>query len=84
MYSHGNHTECKINLNVHHFHHFQVKHLQHISGVRPSAYWLSTLTLDSLHCAIIISIVVALFAAFQLDDYSGENLAAIAVLFVRD
>ena len=60
----------------------QVKHLQHISGVRSSTYWMSNLTLDALHCAIIIPIIVALFAAFQLEDFSGENLAAVGVLLV--
>lgn len=60
-----------------------MKHLQHVSGVRPSAYWLSTLTIDALHCAIVITIVVILFAAFQLEEFSGEGLAAVTVVMVK-
>ena len=59
-----------------------MKHLQHVSGVHPSAYWLSTLTVDALHCAIVITIVVILFAAFQLEEFSGEGLAAVTVVLV--
>lgn len=61
----------------------QVKHLQHISGVRSSTYWSSILTVDALFCVVLIPVAVALFAAFQLDEYSGENLAAVAALLVR-
>ena len=60
-----------------------MKHLQHVSGVRPSAYWLSTLTIDALHCAIVITIVVILFAAFQLEEFSGEGLGAVTVVMVK-
>jgi ATP-binding cassette subfamily A (ABC1) protein 3 len=60
----------------------QVKHLQHISGVWSSTYWTSILTLDALLCAVVIPVVVAFFAAFQLEEFAGENLAAVAVLLV--
>ena len=60
----------------------QAKHLQFVSGVHTTSYWLANLTWDLLNGAVPIIISFILFAAFQVEAYSGEGLAAVLLLFV--
>ena len=60
----------------------QAKHLQFVSGVHTTSYWLANLTWDLLSCIVPIIISLILFAAFQVEAYSGEGLAAVLLLFV--
>ena len=63
-------------------HHPQVKHLQFVSGVSASSYWLSTFIFDLLNALIPIILTFVLFAVFQIEGYTGENLAALLLLLV--
>ncbi len=60
----------------------QAKHLQFVSGVFPSSYWLATFAWDLLNALVPVIVSVILFAAFQVDAFTGEGLAAIFVLLV--
>ena len=62
--------------------HHQVKHLQFVSGVSASSYWLSTFIFDLLNALIPIILTFVLFAVFQIEGYTGENLAALLLLLV--
>ena len=59
----------------------QAKHIQYVSGVRTSTYWLSTFAWDMLNALGPIVISIVLFAAFQIQAYSTvDALAAIFLL----
>ena len=60
----------------------QAKHIQFVSGVQASSYWLSTFAFDLLNALIPSILTFILFAAFNLEGYRGENLAAIFLLLV--
>ena len=61
------------------------KHLQFVSGVHTTTYWLANFLWDSLLSLAAIALSVAIIAAFQINAFSsGENLASIAVLLVRE
>ena len=61
---------------------FQAKHLQFVSGVFPSSYWLATFAWDLLNALIPVLVSLIIFAAFQVEAFSGEGLAAIFILLV--
>lgn len=60
----------------------QAKHLQFVSGVQASSYWLATFAWDLVNAFIPAILTVILFAAFQIDGYKGENIGAIFLLVV--
>ncbi len=60
----------------------QAKHLQFVSGVFPSSYWLATFAWDLLNAFVPVLASVILFAVFQVEAFTGEGLAAIFVLLV--
>ena len=61
----------------------QAKHLQFVSGVHSSSYWLATFAWDLLNALVPIVISVIIFAAFRVDAFSSpEALVAIFVLLV--
>lgn len=61
----------------------QAKHLQFVSGLHTTSYWLANLVWDLLNAVPPLLISIALFAAFQVDAYSsGEGLAAVSLLLV--
>ncbi|XP_062570055.1 phospholipid-transporting ATPase ABCA3-like [Saccostrea cucullata] len=49
------------------------KHLQKVSGVSSSAYWMSNLVWDLLNYQIPILLIMVCFAAFQTQAYTGDN-----------
>jgi len=53
-----------------------------VSGVHTTSYWLANLAWDLLNGAVPIVISLILFAAFQVEAYSGEGLAAVLLLFI--
>ena len=61
----------------------QAKHLQFVSGVQASSYWLATFAWDLVNALIPAILTVTLFAAFQIDGYKGENIGAIFLLVVH-
>ena len=63
----------------------QVKHLQFLSGIHSSSYWLASYAWDLLNTLIPIVLIVIIFAAFQVDTYrSSQVLGAIFILLVTE
>ena len=62
--------------------HFQAKHLQFVSGVNATSYWLATFAWDMVNSLPLIILIIIAFAAFNENGFRGENLAAIFLLLV--
>ena len=60
----------------------QAKHLQFVSGVSVGSFWLANLTWDLLSTSLPVLGSVVLFAAFQVDGYTGDGLAGVFFLLV--
>lgn len=60
----------------------QAKHLQFVSGVNASSYWLATFAWDLINAFLPSIIVIILFAAFHIDGYKNENIGAVFLLIV--
>ena len=61
----------------------QAKHLQFVSGVHSSSYWMATFTWDLLNALVPIILSIVIFAAFRVDAFSeSESLLAIFLLLV--
>lgn len=62
----------------------KAKHLQFVSGVHATTFWLANFIWDNLIIFVVISLSTVVIAAFQIDAFSvGEPLAAVVVLMVR-
>ena len=62
----------------------QAKHLQFVSGVHSSSYWMAIFTWDLLNALVPIILSIVIFATFQVDAFSEpESLLAIFLLLVR-
>lgn len=60
------------------------KHLQFVSGVHSTTFWLANFLWDALVILAAVAITIVIIAAFQISAFSaGENLASIVVLLVR-
>ena len=62
----------------------QAKHLQFVSGVYVTSYWLATFAWDMLNAMVPVILTFILFAAFQVDGYKDEGLGAILLILVID
>ncbi len=60
----------------------QAKHLQFVSGVHSTSYWTATFAWDLINALLPVIISFILFAAFQIEAYEGDGLAAIFLLLV--
>ena len=60
----------------------QAKHLQYVSGVSVSSYWLSAYAWDLINSSIPIILTVIIFAIFNVEAYSGTGLAAVFIILV--
>ena len=60
----------------------QSKHLQFVSGVRATTYWLSNFVWDLFTALFPVIITFILFACFQVEGYQDEGLAAVFVILV--
>uniref|UniRef100_A0A4W3GLK7 ABC-2 type transporter transmembrane domain-containing protein n=1 Tax=Callorhinchus milii TaxID=7868 RepID=A0A4W3GLK7_CALMI len=59
----------------------QAKHLQFVSGVKPSVYWLANFAWDMCNYSIPATLVVSIFICFQQKSYvSASNLPALVLL----
>jgi ATP-binding cassette subfamily A (ABC1) protein 3 len=58
----------------------KAKHLQFVSGVDVTSYWLATFAWDLINALVPILISFLLFAAFQIDGFKDEALGAILLL----
>ena len=67
----------------HFCHTSQAKHLQFVSGVHSSSYWLATFAWDMLNALVPIVLSIIIFAAFRVDAFSSPvALGAIFLLLV--
>ena len=62
----------------------QAKHLQVVSGVSPSSYWLATFAWDLLNCLPVTVLIVVVFLAFNDEGYREDRIGAVFLLVVRD
>ena len=60
----------------------QAKHLQFVSGVSPTSYWLSAFAWDMINAMVPVILTIILFACFQLEAYSGPALGAVFIVLV--
>ena len=60
----------------------QAKHIQFVSGVHVTSFWMSAYLWDLINSSVPIIAGVILFAAFPNDSYR-ENIGAVFLLFVR-
>ena len=59
------------------------KHLQFVSGVHSSTYWLANYLFDNLIILIVIALSTIVVAVFQISSFSaGEPLGAVVLLMV--
>ena len=63
-------------------HPFQAKHIQFVSGVHSTSYWLASLAWDLLNAAVPVIISFLLIAAFNIPEFRGTTLAAVLLLLV--
>lgn len=62
----------------------QAKHLQFVSGVNVTSFWISTFAWDLLSALVPVILSVILFAAFRVDGYTGDGLLGVFLLLVLD
>ncbi|GAB1288076.1 Retinal-specific phospholipid-transporting ATPase ABCA4 [Apodemus speciosus] len=61
----------------------KAKHLQFISGVSPTTYWLTNFLWDIMNYAVSAGLVVGIFIGFQKKAYtSTDNLPALVALLM--
>ena len=70
-----------------HFYHLyhdasQAKHLQFVTGVRGSSYWMANVTWDFAICAANVVAICILTAMFQIEEFEGDNLLSLFLLMV--
>jgi hypothetical protein len=53
-----------------------------VSGVHVTSYWLGTFAWDLLNAMVPALLSFVLFAAFQVDGYTGDALGGILLLLV--
>ena len=58
------------------------KHLQFVSGVQPTAYWLSSYCWDSINFLLPLMVTVIVFIAYELPAYTGRNLPVVTALML--
>ena len=63
------------------YHTLQAKHIQFVSGVHITSFWLSAYVWDLINSLVPIIAAVVLFAAFPIDSYR-ENIGSVFLLFV--
>lgn len=58
------------------------KHLQFVSGMDPTTYWLATFAWDMLNFLVPAFICMVVFLAFNLPAYTGHNFGAVVCLLL--
>ena len=59
------------------------KHIQRVSGVHLSAFWLSAFLWDMLNYIAPCILIVILFLAFQVPAFQNENILVVALLLLE-
>ena len=60
----------------------KVKHLQFVSGVNASSYWLSAFMWDLINSCLPISLTIIIFRTFPVDAYHGTAISAILLVLI--
>ena len=60
----------------------QAKHIQFVSGVDSVSYWSATFSWDFINFLVPALGILILFAAFQVDNYKGEELGILFFMLV--
>lgn len=58
------------------------KHMQYLTGASPIIFWLSNLTWDIINYLIPAVISIILIVAFDIEQYTGDQLKLIIGLFI--
>ena len=60
----------------------EAKHVQFVSGADEYSYWLSAFAWDCVNMVLPVILITILFAAFDLDQFQGEQLGNVIALLV--
>ena len=60
----------------------KAKHIQRVSGVHLSSFWLSAFLWDMINYIVPCVLILILFASFQVPAYQNENLPVVALLLL--
>ena len=60
----------------------QVKHLQFLSGIHPSSYWLASYAWDLLNALVPIVLTVIIFAAFHVDAFRSSSVLGVIFMLL--
>ena len=60
----------------------QSKHIQFVSGVHISVYWVANYVWDMINYLIPLVFLMIVYAAFDIDAFKGSNFGAVVVLLV--
>ena len=62
----------------------QAKHLQFVSGVRNSIYWMANLIWDCGICVVNIAVICIIVGGFRVEEFSDQNFLALFTLLVSN
>eukprot|EP00058_Branchiostoma_floridae_P014356 XP_002599844.1 hypothetical protein BRAFLDRAFT_95534 [Branchiostoma floridae] len=60
----------------------KAKHIQFVSGLDPVTYWVATFVWDMINYLVPWLCLVIMFAAFNTDDFGGENLGTVVTILL--
>jgi ATP-binding cassette subfamily A (ABC1) protein 3 len=60
----------------------KAKHLQFVSGVRNSIYWMANLIWDCGICVVNIAVICIIVGGFRVEEFSDQNFLALFTLLV--
>ncbi|XP_078609223.1 phospholipid-transporting ATPase ABCA3-like isoform X2 [Branchiostoma floridae x Branchiostoma japonicum] len=60
----------------------KAKHIQFVSGLDPVTYWVATFVWDMINYLVPWLCLVIMFAAFNTDEYGGENLGTVVTMLL--
>ncbi|XP_066289391.1 phospholipid-transporting ATPase ABCA3-like isoform X2 [Branchiostoma lanceolatum] len=58
----------------------KAKHIQFVSGLDPVTYWVATFVWDMINFLVPWVCLVIMFAAFNTEEYGGENLGTVVTI----
>lgn len=61
----------------------KAKHIQQVSGVNLSTFWLAAFLWDMINYIVPCVGILILFAAFQVPAFTGYNLGVVALLLLE-
>ncbi|XP_019861797.1 PREDICTED: ATP-binding cassette sub-family A member 3-like [Amphimedon queenslandica] len=58
------------------------KHLQFVGGIHSRSYWMAAYLKDGLTTLFVLLVTMILFSSIQAPGFTGNNLGAVALLFI--